>query len=355
MTASARPRTIRIAISGCGAVTELYYAPVLRAFARTGRVEVVALSDPDPGRRDTLGAMFPLAARYSEFEAVFDLHPQLLIVASPPGCHAEQTVTALAAGVHVLCEKPLAISSAEARRIADAEAANARLLAIGMVRRHMPAARMIRAVLAREMLGTLGGFEVFEGGPFDWPVHGTQYFAPHASGGGVLLDIGAHVLDLLVWWLGAPSVLAAEDDAMGGIEANARLTLRCGEVPGVVRLSRDWHRPNHVTLTGAKGSLCWSLEYADRILVRLDGEEPLELRAPAGEPSTFLDCFRAQMRAVLDATDGSPAEVVRAAELLPSIGAIETAYRKRSLMTMPWLSAREHGAALRARSSGASS
>lgn len=355
MTASDRKGTVRVAVSGCGAVTEQYYVPTLRALARDRRIDVVALSDPDRGRLDMLGTLFPLSARCDEFAAVFASRPQLLIIASPPRFHLQQAVAALSAGVDVFCEKPLAGSCAEAQRMAETETASGRLLAVGMVRRHMPAARMIRTVLARELLGPIAGFEVFEGGPFRWPVHGAGYFDQRTGGGGVLLDIGAHVLDLLAWWLGTASNVVAEDDAMGGIEANSRLTLELGGVPGVVRLSRDWERPNHVTIRGTKGVLRWSLEDTDRVTITLDAAEPLELHAPAGAPATFLDCFRAQLDAVLDARDGKPAEIVRAAELLPSIAIIETAYRERSLMEMAWLSAHERGAALRARSSGASS
>jgi predicted dehydrogenase len=355
MTASVPSSAVRVAISGCGAVTEQYYFPTLHALARDRRIDVVALADPDRGRLDTLGPTFPLSARCDEFTAVFATRPQLLIIASPPRFHLQQAVAALSAGVDVFCEKPLAGSCAEARRMAETEATSGRLLAVGMVRRHMPAARMIRTVLARELLGPIAGFEVFEGGPFRWPVHGVGYFDQRTSGGGVLLDIGAHVLDLLAWWFGTPSNVVAEDDAMGGIEANSRLALELGGVPGVVRLSRDWERPNHVTIRGANGVLRWSLADTDRVTVTLDAGEPLELRAPAGAPATFLDCFRAQLDAVLDARDGKPAEVVRAAELLPSIEIIETAYRAPSLMEMPWLSMLERGAALRARSSGASS
>lgn len=355
MTASAPHRTVRVAISGCGAVTELYYAPTLRMLARTGRIDVVALSDPDRGRLSALGTVFPRAAHCSELESVFAAKPHLVIIASPPCFHVEQVLAALGANIDVLCEKPLAGSCADARRLAEASATSGRLLAVGMVRRHMPAARMIRTALTRELVGAITGFEVFEGGPFRWPVHGGGYFDARTSGGGVLNDIGAHLLDLLTWWLGTPAKVAASDDAMGGIEANSRLTLEVGGVPGVVRLSRDWERPNHVTLRGTKGFMRWNLEDVDRVTVALDGDDPFELRAPAGAPATFLDCFRAQLDAVLDAREGTPAVVVRAAELLPSIEVIETAYRERSLMEMPWLSANERAAASRARSRGASS
>lgn len=355
MTASAASRPTRVALSGCGAVAELYYEPVLRALARQGRIDVVALFDPDRERRDVLGARFPRAARCADLAPVFETRPRLLVIASPPRFHTEQAVAALDAGIDVLCEKPLAPTYAQAQQMVEIESARGRLLAVGMVRRQMPAAEIMRMLLGREVLGELTGFEVFEGGPFHWPVHAASYFDARTSGGGVLLDIGAHVLDLLVWWLGAPSKIVAADDEMGGVEANARLTLECGGVAGVVRLSRDWERPNHVTICGAKGMLRWDLAEIDRVSLTLDGAAPLEVRAPAGRPATFLDCFEAQLSAVLDVLADNPAAVVRAADVLPSIEAIEAAYRDRQWMAMPWLSPAERDAALRARSSGATS
>jgi predicted dehydrogenase len=68
--------------------------------------------------------------------------------------------------------------------------------------------------------------EAFEGGQFDWPVRSTGYFTRAQSGGGVLQDIGTHVLDLLAWWFGEPEALLYEDDAMGGVEANCRIRVR---------------------------------------------------------------------------------------------------------------------------------
>src|SRR3546814_14698990 len=68
-------------------------------------------------------------------------------------------------------------------------------LQIGMVRRFLPAARMIRDMLENHALGTLKHIEIFEGGPFDWPISSPRYFSP--GNGGVLEDIGTHSLDLL--------------------------------------------------------------------------------------------------------------------------------------------------------------
>jgi predicted dehydrogenase len=199
----------------------------------------------------------------------------------------------------------------------------------------------MRDVIAQEALGDPIGFDVFEGGPFEWPVRAPAYFDPSAGGVGVLADIGSHMLDLLGWWFGAPHDVRSADDAMGGVEANALLSLRCGGVPGRLRFSRDWHRPNHATVKGTRGVGRWHLEQADRIQLAVDGVDPSELLAPAGSPRTFLDCFERQMRDVLAAVRGEPAEVVEASEVLPSVAALEAARHSGSLLSMPWFSARE--------------
>jgi predicted dehydrogenase len=83
-------------------------------------------------------------------------------------------------------------------------------------------------------------FEISEGGQFNWPAQSASFFQKSNSQGGVLADLGVHVLDLLIWWFGMPEKVGYEDDAMGGLEANCRLELEfAGGVSGTVRLSRD--------------------------------------------------------------------------------------------------------------------
>ena len=341
---------VEIAISGCGAVTDLYYGPTLRRLAKQGLARVVSCFDPDPERRRMVGRSHPHAFGCEEFDALFHHGPQLVIIASPPRQHAPQVITALSRGSHVLCEKPLTLSVAEARSMVATAATARRRLLIGMVRRRLPAARLMRETIAKGVLGNPIGFDVFEGGPFDWPIRGTAYFDPRGGGVGVLADIGSHLLDLVAWWLGDPHEVESADDAMGGVEANALVSLRCGSTAGRLRLSRDWHRPNHATVKGTKGTARWNLEETDRIEVTLGDGKRSELRAAAGESWTFLECFEQQIRDVLAAVRGEPANVVDAAEVLPSVAAIETAYREGSMLPMPWLSASECAAAREMRS-----
>src|SRR5690606_21980948 len=94
------------------------------------------------------------------------------------------------------------------------------LLAIGLYKRFFPASRYIRSLCRDWLLGPLLDFSIQEGGPFRWPA-GPSFFDRTQTPGGVLLDIGVHVFDLLGWWLGEPVNLHYSDDAMGGLETNA--------------------------------------------------------------------------------------------------------------------------------------
>ena len=89
-------------------------------------------------------------------------------------------------------------------------------------------------------------------------------------------DLGVHVVDLILWWLGEPAEFTYEDDAMGGFEANCRLHL---EYPngclGEVRLSKDWENENHHTFYFENGFVRWKVGDANGIQICLEGMDPL--------------------------------------------------------------------------------
>ena len=349
----------RVGIAGCGAVTAEYHAPALELLEGEGLVEVTGLFDPDRTARAAIARTFPGAQVASELDALLERKPDLVIVASPPRFHAEQTIRALEAGCSVLCEKPLATTAADAEAMVAAADAAGLLLAVGMVRRYLPATRTIRDLLARGALGELREVRCFEGGPFDWPVRSESYFDRSESGGGVFLDIGAHAIDLLTWWLGPPTAVDYADDAMGGVEANCRLRLSYPGFDVDVHLSRDWARPNEYGLFGSRGWLRWTVNEADAFRVGLNGDELAseirlhEARVENGLPATgppaanYHQSFTDQVRSVVRAIRGEEAPVVHGAEALESMRLIERCYRERSLLSMPWLSERESRAARR--------
>jgi predicted dehydrogenase len=338
---------ISVAISGCGAATRIYHQPALSRLQAAGVLRVAAAYDPDPQANRTFCHAFPGASEASSFAAMIDSAPELLIVASPPHQHAPQSIAALRAGVDVLCEKPMATSVVQAEAMAAEAHTTQRLLAVGMVRRHLGAARLVKGLLDRGTIGAVQRIDVFEGGPFSWPISSPDFFRPESGGIGVLEDIGSHVLDLFRWWLGEPEIIDYVDDAMGGIAANCRIELQIGELPVAIRLSRDWARPNGYHFLGPEGWIHWAdldpeqLEFGlaagsagARVAAHDLGPDGSEIAGPAGG---FPEAFARQLLAIIDARSGGPAEIVRAEDAVRTVRLIERCHAIRKVMDMPWL------------------
>jgi len=347
---SARERPL-VAIAGCGAVTRLYYRPALEKLESEGVLHVAGAFDPDSAAARDFCSAFSAAKIADSFESLIAGPLDILIVASPPSFHAAQTIAALRAGIGVHCEKPLARTLADGEQMIAAAEAAGRPLTVGMIRRHLPAARMIRGMITSGAIGSPRSIDIFEGGPFDWPVHGPGYFDRRAGGAGVLEDIGTHSLDLLRWWLGEPDSIAYRDDTMGGVEANCRIDLGFGDCRASIRLSRDWHRPNRYLVRGDAGWLRWTVNDADVLEYGCKGDhsgarlslhgiershDELRLDRPAGD---FHDAFTAQIKGVIEALQGNSGESVSATDAIGTLRLVERCKAIREAMDMRWMSA----------------
>lgn len=343
-------RAVNIAVLGCGSVTSIYYAPALVQLERSQLVRVAALFDPDREALLQVGQQFPSARRMRNSKDLADT--DLAIVASPPQHHAAQSIDALRAGVAVLCEKPMALSLSEGEAMIAAAEDTGGLLAVGLVRRFLPATQAIRLILANRMLGDLRSVACFEGGPFRWPARATSFF--DRSQGGVLLDIGPHVLDLLVWWLGVPHAVEYEDDAMGGVAANCRFLLRYASglrVEG--HLSRDWELPNRYYFDCVSGWMNWTPMEPGFVQIGFH-DAPFTMNAELhqnsicfGQPVagrraiTFEQAFIAEIDNLVQVLRGKASPVVPTVEALTSLRVMDQCLQQRTLMKIPWFAESE--------------
>jgi predicted dehydrogenase len=349
---------LHLALIGCGAVTEVFYVPALKELEGDRLLRVSVLVDPSAERRAVIGARFPGAER---LEGLAALRPpvDMAIVASPAALHAQQTMELLRQGVHVLCEKPMAVSSEQCETmIAEATRAK-RLLGVGLFRRFFGATGQVQRLVAENVLGRPTRFALTEGSRFQWPARSDSFFRREQAGGGVLLDLGSHVLDLMLWWFGEPSDLEYEDDAMGGLEANCRLRLRYGGgLEGTVRLSRDWTLRSRYYVQFERGWLGWSPADPSTVEIGLSGEFALQARihrtaellgqATIGEVGpSYQHSFIRQIESFARSVQGEEPLAVPGAEGMRSIRLIEACYRSRQLMPMPWLTPREAAEARR--------
>ena len=222
----------------------------MQAMIGTDAIEPVAIVDSSPQCAAEALQLAPGAAVLPSMDAVLAHGVDGVVIATPSALHAAQASAALGAGAAVFCQKPLGRSEAEARRVIEAAKRADRLLGIDMSYRRTAAAE---AVVNRIRSGRLG--HVFAG---ELEFHNTYgpdkawFFDREQSGGGCLMDLGVHLVDLALWALEWRSVervsgaLFAKGrriaDRAEQVEvedyALARLEFAGG---GVVRIACSWH------------------------------------------------------------------------------------------------------------------
>jgi myo-inositol 2-dehydrogenase/D-chiro-inositol 1-dehydrogenase len=171
----------------------------VRHFAALPEVTVVGVADADEQR--ARGAALPVGATpCPDLERLLALAPDAVVIAVPNVFHAQAAVTALARGVHVFCEKPMATSVEDARRVLHAVEQSGCIYQIGFNRRFAPVYAGARQLLA-------GGFRVFSATMKmnDGDMRTPAWFSDPRISGGFLYDTGIHLLDLARWLLGPPA------------------------------------------------------------------------------------------------------------------------------------------------------
>lgn len=194
---------VKYGIIGCGAIAQRRHIP---EGAANPRSKIAALADPVPGRAAELAAKYGATA-YTDYKKMLkDADLDAVVVCGPNALHAAQTIDALRAGFHVLVEKPMATTRADARKmIAEAKKAR-KFLMIGMNQRLMPPHAKAREVLEQGRLGKVLAFETSfkHPGPDGWSIDGAKswFFKKDAAVMGVCGDLGVHKADLMRFLLG---------------------------------------------------------------------------------------------------------------------------------------------------------
>ena len=348
-----RVNRLSTALIGCGAVTQKSYTPALAELERAGVIDTVALVDPNPERTAGVGKTLSTARQYQDLQTMLaDRTLDLAIVAAPHRFHADLTIACLERGIPVLCEKPMALTVADCDRMVKAADEAGCVLAVGHFRRFFPSCKMVKDILDAGLLGAVRSFRFLDGETYNWPAQTASPFKRAEAGGGVLIDIGAHTIDLLLWWLGDVTEVLYQDDAMGGVEANCRMYVRMvSGAEGIVQLSRDCPLPNRYVIECEKGWIAYMCDVVDRIewgLYDSDYGLDAEIRMMAAQTQTtmrelgpavpgYMDCFAAQLRNVVAAIYGAETLCVPGTEARKSVALIEKCYSNRKLLEMPWL------------------
>lgn len=192
-------RTLGVAIVGYGPYGGMGYAHGLAVGAVPG-MRFLAACDSVPERRAAAQADFPGLRTYAAAEELAaDPDVDVVIVATPPVLHARLAGEMLAAGKHVVCEKPLCLTVAEADELLAAAAAAGRVLTVNHNRRWDPDFTAIRAAAGAGLLGDVFNVETFVGG-FDHPCR--AWHSDVSMSGGAVYDWGSHHVDWILQLMG---------------------------------------------------------------------------------------------------------------------------------------------------------
>lgn len=324
----------RIAVIGCGAIAETYHLPALARHA--GRLKQVVLVDAEVSRAHALAATLSGARVAESYEQVWD-DIDAAIIATPPWLHSQIAMPLLARGIHVMCEKPLAESAADASAMIEQAEGSGAHLCVNHTRRAFPTLRRVKELLDSGAIGECTTVEHTEGARFCWPSASGWHFARANGQKGVIFDQGAHVLDTICWWLGEkPAVLTCSTDSFGGPEGVASLVLERGACTIKVRLSWLSNLPNTYRIVGTRGAIEGAVFDWRRLTITNDRGRRRHLKVGQG-PSDYTEFGNVIIDNFLDAICGRTAPLVRATAVLPSIELIEECYRCASRMPMPWL------------------
>jgi predicted dehydrogenase len=347
MESSRIMRPIRVGVIGAGAAAEGIHLPAL---ARTSGVETVAIVDPSADRLEHVANRFGVPGRYRDHRDAM-AHIDAAIVGIPHQYHAPVTVDLLKAGVHVLVEKPMALSTAECDDMIRASEDSGARLAVGLLRRFAPTLRYTKDALDSGLLGTIRSFDVREGMVFRWPVKSAAMFSPRC--GGVLADIGTHVVDLLLWWFGDVAGFQYWDDAAGGVEADAVMHVEmAGGITGRVELSRTRDLRNSCVIRGDRGTLEVGTKTDSTVtLTPIHGTSSLSGRAVLPNqqpPGSLSDLFAWQMADFARAVQTHSSPAVPGSEARRSVAILESCYRRRQRLVFPFESILANGATAKA-------
>lgn len=191
---------IRIGIVGCGFIANRKHLPMM---TQHEDVEVVAFCDIIKERAVASAKQFgvPDAKIYEDYRQLIAREDiDAVHVCTPNSSHSEITIAALQSGKHVMCEKPMAKTSAEAKAMLDAAKATGKKLTIGYQNRFRSDSQFIKSICDKGELGDIYLGKAFATRRRGVPIWGV-FMNKELQGGGPLIDLGTHALDLTLWMM----------------------------------------------------------------------------------------------------------------------------------------------------------
>ncbi|HVB13511.1 MAG TPA: Gfo/Idh/MocA family oxidoreductase [Candidatus Dormibacteraeota bacterium] len=277
---------------------------VIPAIAAAGG-EVVALASRDPDRGQEVAQSLGIPQFLRKYQELVEADLDAVYIPLPNSLHLPWTLQAVAAGKHVLCEKPLALSAAEARQMRQAAEERSVVLAEAVMYRYHPRWQQVRQLISDGAVGNLrhlqGSF-TFSLGPrpdIRWD---------RELGGGALYDVGSYLVSACRWLVGEPIRVLARADMRQGVDGDGSMLLEFagsdGPVAAELAYSFESAETQRLELIGSKGSLlvpkpftAWTGESIPIWLSREPGGPAEQIATPAADPyQEMVAAFTSRVR-----------------------------------------------------------
>lgn len=196
---------VRVAIVGAGGISA-YHAAALQ---KTPGAELAAVCDVDEARAAGFAAAHGVSKALTDYEELVDL-PEIdaVVITAPNYLHAPIALAALRAGKHVLCEKPMATTAEDAAAMVEAAQKSGRVFMMAYNRRFSGEAQLLKQYVDAGDLGRIYAVRAGWVRRVGIPGWGSWFRRRDQAGGGPLIDLGVHMLDLAMWMLGFPKVVS---------------------------------------------------------------------------------------------------------------------------------------------------
>jgi len=354
VTAQSVPNVpIRVALVGCGAISQSLHLPVL---AGHEGIRLTALVDRARDRAEQLAKGYGVPIVVSDAAELNSNTVDAAIIATPAAHHAPGAIDLMRRGIHVLVEKPMALTARDAEEMVRVADETDRRLAVGYFRRLYPSLRLMKALVDRKFFGEPRRVHAEGGGRYSWAAATLANMRRDLAGGGVLIDYGSHILDMLFYLFDeSAEVLSYQDNDLGGVEADCiidvRLSHRGQAVDGRIELARTRELGNSISVECDEGRLLF--EVNDRFRVRAiprdrglsdpfdDRARPFSLDARWDgqlEDESWHETFRLQIDDWLDAIRHHRVPRLSGRSALPTARLIDACYSRPAPMVEPWVS-----------------
>lgn len=249
---------VKIGIIGLGGVAQLVHLPNL---SKISSADLTAVAEVNKNRLLTISDKFNVKEKFISYKEMLEKSDiDAVIIATPTSTHTDIAIDCLNAGKDVLVEKPLARTYAEAKKIVDAAKKNKKKLMVGMNLRYRPDTMLLRSFINTKEIGD--PFYIKCGWIRKQSSSQKWFTKKEQSGGGVIFDLGIHLLDLALWLLDYPEITSVSSQNFyhntKSVEDTSISCIKCDN-SAVINMEVSWSLPvekDHFFLDvyGTKGS-----------------------------------------------------------------------------------------------------